>query len=60
MDKWTRVASVTTGGKPYFWTRAIGLNRYWVVWNRVARQWVIEAADGGIVGYYSSPQDAMR
>lgn len=37
--EWTKVSSVTTGGKPHFWNGVIDGHSYCVVWDRGLRQW---------------------
>lgn len=41
---WQQIASVTSGGKPYFWYRRDTNCQYWLVWNRRFKQWQLETA----------------
>lgn len=55
--------SVTYGGKPYFYTAVIKGTRYWVVWSRPARKWMVtEEVLGGQapLGYVKSPAEGKR
>jgi len=40
--QWECVASVTPGGKRYFWTGRHEGRRYWVVWHRDAKAWELK------------------
>ncbi len=42
MTAWKKVASVTPGGKHYFWTAIVRGDRYWVVWDRDKKKWAVE------------------
>jgi len=42
---WVKVASVTTGGKGFFWFRVTEKGREWWVWDRVKLEWVFESSD---------------
>jgi hypothetical protein len=39
---WKRVASVTPGGKPYFYFTRTPTELKWCFWDRIARRWKIE------------------
>ena len=61
--KWAKMPSVTYGGKPYFYTTVINGTRYWVVWSRVARKWMVtQEVRGGQapLGYVKSPEAGKR
>jgi len=61
--KWIKAPSVTTGGKLYFYTAVINGNRYWVVWSRLARKWMvtIESRRGQApLGCVKSPEAGKR
>lgn len=36
--QWCKCASVTTGGKPFFWFKN-GVQRRWILWNRQLKHW---------------------
>ena len=36
---WQRCASVTTGGKPWFWHRQTEFGQQWIAWNRAMQTW---------------------
>lgn len=56
---WIKCASVTTGGKPYFYYRRVNGIRQCVVWNRRVCQW--ESQEGeNTLGYYATMQEAKR
>lgn len=57
---WKKCPSVTGGGKPFFWTATRGETRYWVVWHREFKAWVIEDNYGAAYGNYSNPKAAMK
>lgn len=64
MMEWKRVASVTGGGKPYFYVRYVRESypysiRHSVVWDRKVRAWAAQENDKTI-GYYDNPLDAKR
>ena len=42
MAVWQKVASVTVGGKPYFWFKKSTHYLAWVVWDRYERKWRAE------------------
>jgi len=61
--KWVKAPSVTTGGKQYFYTALINSTRYWVVWSKVARKWMVtKEARGGqaTLGYVKSPAEGKK
>jgi len=39
-DGWKRVASVTKGGKPFFYFRRTAIALQWMVFDRSSRQWL--------------------
>lgn len=43
-DGWRECASVTSGGKPFFYFKAGGPGepRQWIVWNRTVQKWTRE------------------
>lgn len=44
---WKKVASVTTGGKPFFWICLIdGIKQYTVVWDRIDQKWSVQNSNG--------------
>ena len=61
--KWVKAPSVTTGGKTHFYTAMIDGNRYWVVWSRIARKWMVTMEVRGeqaTLGYVKSPEEGKR
>lgn len=63
---WDKCPSVTTSGKPFFYTRLSPYNqRVWVVWDRIQKCWVIEIEliSGGTLTAtetFDNPKDAMK
>jgi hypothetical protein len=39
---WIKAASVTTGGKSYFWFRKTSKALQWIVWDRKLEQWICQ------------------
>ena len=67
--KWDKFASVTKGGKPYFYYCKIARQSYWVVWDRYYLQWevrteVFDSGSGKVVqlslGLYGTERKAQR
>lgn len=59
-DGWQKCASVTPGGKPYFYYHP--QKRLWVVWSRFDLKWVIESEQGFVRvqhGFHHSANAAM-
>lgn len=61
-NMWRKIASATTGGKPYFYLSATGSRC--VVWDRLAQAWVARIEDHGCIlstiGYYKTAAAAKR
>ena len=62
MKNWTRRASVTTGGKRYFYYARTEKGRYVVVWNRATLTWHAEFPDSHLVAsvQFNSAAKAKR
>ena len=64
MAAWEKVASVTTGGKPYFWFKRSKHYRAWVVWDRQERKWKakVEALDNkqSMSRYFSTAEAGKK
>ena len=60
MDElWIKAPAVTTGGKAHFWTRLDGYGaRWWIVWDRVERQWRVETTRSSDIAYFSTDKQA--
>ena len=63
MITWTKCASVTYGGKPYFWTAETPEGRRWVMWNRQTLVWDVTCDNLSLpllnTGF-KTPQKAMK
>jgi hypothetical protein len=62
IEPWQKIASVTAGGKPYFYIAATSPGVYWrIVWDRWLHTYII-SHDGyrGSFGSYVTPKQAMR
>jgi hypothetical protein len=63
MIEWTKCASVTYGGKPYFWTTITPKGRHWVIWSRQTLVWEVtcDNQDYPLVQTgFKTPQKAMK
>ena len=63
--KWQKCPSVTTGGKSYFWTAIQdlglfgGLVRWWIMWDRSTKQYLLYNNRNGEKAWFDRPRDAM-
>jgi len=59
--KWEKMPSVTTGGKPYFWTAVARGIRFWVIWNRGRRRWELVSARNPYyaISFSSNPKNLI-
>ena len=39
---WTKVPEVVPGGKQYFYTAETPIGRFWIVWDRVRKNYVVQ------------------
>lgn len=59
---WKKNPSVTTGGKPYFWSAHNDRGRpiYWVVWDRVYKKWVVQDSSQKLIAKFDSDSQGKK
>lgn len=57
LGEWRKCASVTYGGKPWFFFHA--KKQHWVMWDRVAEEWAVYDSQGRISAGFSTHLKAM-
>ena len=66
MNKWEKVASVTRGGKPYFWFKSTLEYFIWVVWDRHEKLWKAEIENKrlgpsrSVYNYYGTAEQGKK
>jgi hypothetical protein len=59
--KWKKAPSVCTGGKPYFWTGRDRFGaRWWICWDRQARQWCASTDRSTDRAWFDTVRQAMQ
>ncbi len=63
--EWKKCPSVTKGGKPFFWVTTNLEEKYWVVWDRFTKTWVVSIRpktkeEDPYKDWFSSPKSAMK
>jgi len=58
--KWSKMPSVTYGGKPYFWVARTPQGNVWVVWNRLKKAWVLEDWSERILKTFNTAEQGKK
>lgn len=61
-EPWRKVASVTHGGKPFFYIAASRPGVFWrIVWHRDVQAYALSHDSlNGTLGFYSTPKEAQQ
>jgi hypothetical protein len=55
---WKQCASVSAGGKPYFYVSFDDKGKLTVVWNRIDQRWMITRNDTTVAQYFRTTKQA--
>uniref|UniRef100_A0A6M3L9T0 Uncharacterized protein n=1 Tax=viral metagenome TaxID=1070528 RepID=A0A6M3L9T0_9ZZZZ len=58
---WQKCPSVMTEGKQFFWFLCHNAVRYWVVWSRAKKQWVVQSSmESKDLAEFRTPEQGKR